>query len=98
MKAYIIGDRNSQASVKAMNGCASSMAHLKQDFTIELIQQTSPETLEKDLHPFPGLKWNFPINAESWVDKSGMVLQGYRTNDVNKVFACLISHARLWLR
>ena len=98
MKAYIIGDRDNPVSVKGMNGCASSMAQLKQDFTISLVQQTSPKTLDNDLNPFPGLKWNFPINAESWVDKSGMVLQGYRTNNVDKVFACLISHARLWLR
>ena len=98
MKGYIIGDKNNSTSIRGMNGCASSMAIYKQKFTVEFIQQTSPETLEKDLTPFPGLKWNFPINNESRVDKSGMVLQGYRTNNVNKVFACLISHARLWLR
>ena len=98
MKGYIIGDRNNSTSIRGMNGCASSMAIYKQKFIVEFIQQTSPETLEKDLNPFPGLKWNFPINTESRVDKSGMILQGYRTNNVNKVFACLISHARLWLR
>ena len=98
MKAYIIGDKNNQTSVKAMNGFANTMSHFKTSWTIELVQQTSPETLEKDLHPFPGLKWNFPINEEARLDKSGMVLQGYRTNDVKKVFACLISHARLWIR
>ena len=98
MKAYIIGDKNNHTSVKAMNRFANTMSHFKTSWTIELVQQTSPETLEKDLHPFPGLKWNFPINEEARLDKSGMVLQGYRTNDVKKVFACLISHARLWIR
>ena len=98
MKGYIIGDKNNSTSIRGMNECASSMVVYKQKFTIEFIQQTSPETLKKDLNPFPGLKWNFPINTESRVDKSGMILQGYRTNNVNKVFACLISHARLWLR
>ena len=98
MKSYIIGDKNNQTSVKAMNGFANTMSHFKTSWTIELVQQTSPETLEKDLHPFPGLKWNFPINEEARLDKSGMVLQGYRTNDVKKVFACLISDARLWIR
>tara|TARA_B100001093_G_scaffold148047_1_gene140746 strand:- start:2567 stop:3259 length:693 start_codon:yes stop_codon:yes gene_type:complete len=98
MKAYIIGDKDNQVSVKAMNGFANTMSHFKTSWTIELVQQTSPETLENDLTPFPGLKWNYPINEEIKIDKSGMVLQGYRTNDVKKVFACLISHARLWLR
>ena len=98
MKAYIIGDKNNQVSIKAMNGFANTMSHFKTSWTIELIQQTSPETLDKDLHPFPGLEWNFPINDEIRIDKSGMVLQGYRTNNVKKVFACLISHARLWIR
>ena len=99
MKAYIIGDRNNQASVKAMNGCATSIAYLKQDFKIEFVQQTSPETLNNDINPFPGLKWNYPLNNTSRVDEdSGMVLQGYRTNSMAKVFSCLVSHARLWLR
>jgi GR25 family glycosyltransferase involved in LPS biosynthesis len=99
MKAYIIGDRNNQASVKAMNGCATSIAYFKQDFKIQFVQQTSPETLNNDINPFPGLKWNYPLNDESRVDEdSGMILQGYRTNSMAKVFSCLVSHARLWLR
>jgi GR25 family glycosyltransferase involved in LPS biosynthesis len=82
-----------------MNGCANRMSTLKMDFTIEFVQQTSPETLERDLAPFPGLKWNHPLNTASRVDEaSGMTLEGYRTNSLSKVFACLVSHAKLWLR
>jgi hypothetical protein len=75
------------------------MSSLKMDFTVEFVQQTSPETLERDLVPFPGLKWNHPLNTASRVDEaSGMTLEGYRTNSLSKVFACLVSHAKLWLR
>ena len=99
MRGYIIGDKNNQTSVRAMNGCANSMSSLKMDFTVEFVQQTSPETLERDLVPFPGLKWNHPLNTASRVDEaSGMTLEGYRTNSLSKVFACLVSHTKLWLR
>ena len=99
MKAYIIGDRDNPVSVRGMNGCASSMAELKQDFTIQFVQQTSPDTLAEHMQPFPGLYWNYPLNSATKTDEAtGMILQGYRTNSLSKVFACLISHARLWLR
>ena len=99
MKSFVIGDKNNATSVKAINGLASTMSFYNAPFTLELVQQTSPETLEQDLHPFPGLKWNYPLNDASRVDEdSGMILQGYRTNDAKKVFACLISHAKLWIR
>jgi GR25 family glycosyltransferase involved in LPS biosynthesis len=99
MNGYIIGDRNNPTSVKGMNGCAASMAQLKQDFTIQFVQQTSPDTLAEHMKPFPGLYWNYPLNDGKRTDeKTGMILQGYRTNSLSKVFACLISHARLWLR
>ena len=99
MNGYIIGDRNNPTSVKGMNGCAASMAQLKQDFTIQFVQQTSPDTLAEHMKPFPGLYWNYPLNnAKRTDEKTGMILQGYRTNSLSKVFACLISHARLWLR
>ena len=99
MNGYIIGDRNNPVSVKGMNGCAASMAQLKQDFTIQFVQQTSPDTLADHMKPFPGLYWNYPLNDGKRTDeKTGMILQGYRTNSLAKVFACLVSHARLWLR
>jgi GR25 family glycosyltransferase involved in LPS biosynthesis len=99
MNGYIIGDRNNPTSVKGMNGCAASMAQLKQDFTIQFVQQTSPDTLAEHMKPFPGLYWNYPLNDGKRTDeKTGMILQGYRTNSLSKVFACLRSHARLWLR
>ena len=68
MKGYIIGDKNNSTSIRGMNECASSMVVYKQKFTVEFIQQTSPETLKKDLNPFPGLKCYFPINTDSRVD------------------------------
>lgn len=99
MQGYIIGDRNNPTSVKGMNGCAASMAQLKQDFTIQFVQQTSPDTLADHMKPFPGLYWNYPLNDGKRTDEAtGMILQGYRTNSLSKVFACLVSHARLWLR
>ena len=99
MNGYIIGDRNNKDSVRAMNGCTASMAQLKLGFTISFIQQTSPDTLADDMAPFPGLYWNYPLNASNRFDeKTGMTLNGYRTNSLSKVFSCLISHARLWLR
>ena len=46
---------------------------------------------------FQELKWNYPAYNEIRVDEeTGVTLRGYKTNDMNKVFACTISHARLW--
>ena len=99
MKAYLIGDKKNQASVRAANRCAKSIKDTNSDIELLFFQQTSPDTLEKDIAPFPGLAWNYPLNTATRVDeKTGMKLQGYRTNSLAKVLSCLISHARLWLR
>ena len=91
MKAYLIGDKKNQASVRAANRCAKSIKDTNSDIELLFFQQTSPKTLEKDIAPFPGLAWNYPLNTATRVDeKTGMKLQGYRTNSLAKVLSCLI--------
>ena len=97
MKGYIIGDKENNVSVRAMNTCAGTMSFFKAPFSVEMIQQTSPETLKKDLAAFPGLEWTYPLN-EDWSELNGMQLPGYRAADKKTIFSCTISHARLWLR
>lgn len=88
MKAFVIGDTNNPTSVSAMEKLQTSCS-----IPIQIIQQTSPDTLERD--NFIKIKWTYPLRGEVQ-QHEGMTLKGYAANDVNKVFACLISHARLW--
>lgn len=88
MKAYVIGNTNNPVSVAAMERLQTSCS-----IPIEIVQQTSPDTLEKD--NFLGIKWSYPQNNEVFQYK-GMTLKGYRARDYRTVFSCLISHARLW--
>ena len=64
------------------------------------IQATTPETLQEHLSYklcMPHLEYTYPQWKETRVDeKTKLHLSGYRTSDVRKVFACLVSHARLW--
>jgi len=92
MKAFIIGDEKNFISTNAVNKCIRSS-----NIPIEFFQQTSPDTLQEHLREFGPMKWNYPVNDSFGLDReTGIILQPYRTNDVNKVFACTISHARLW--
>lgn len=98
-KGFIIGDKNSKVSVKGMNNCFRTIKKTESQVDVKFVQQTSPDTLDKDLAPFSGLAWNYPLNRATRVDeKTGMTLQGYRTNSLSKVFACLVSHMKLWNR
>jgi len=90
MKAFIIGNKDSEISMNAVENCRKSV-----NLDIEFVQQTSPDTLEED--NFDGLVWKYPLSEEQRVDEeTGMTLRGYTANDVDKVFACTISHARIW--
>lgn len=88
MKAFVIGDTNNPVSVAAMERLQTSCS-----IPVEIFQQTSPDTLEED--NFLGIKWTYPLKGQTKIYK-GMTLKGYSANDPDKVFACLLSHARLW--
>ena len=104
MKAYIIGDKKNSVSVNGMMACANSLTKLNSDLFLEIVQQTSPKNLKEDLKNFYidtdiDLKWTYPLNDESGVDeKTGMNLKPYRTNSIDKIFSCTVSHAKLWLK
>lgn len=92
MKCFIIYDSDNPTSVAAANRCKAST-----DLSIELFQQTSPKTLKEDKSIIPNLNWTYPLNDEVRFDyDTGMNLRSYRTNNKAKIFACTISHARLW--
>ena len=98
LRGYIIGDGLNETSNNAIKKCFSSLWDTESDVTLEYFKQTSPETLQEDIEKdlFP-IKWNYPLNNESKKDEEfGMILKPYRTNSMEKVFACTISHARLW--
>ena len=98
MKAYIIGDKHNRTSVQSINRCAKSLKSLKSKLKVEFVQQTSPESLENDLLPFPGLAWNYPLNNNSRIHETKIKLPGYRASSLARIFSCTISHAKLWLR
>ena len=104
MKAYIIGDKKNSVSVNGMMACANSLTKLNSDLFLEIVQQTSPKNLKEDLKNFYidtdiDLKWTYPLNDESGVDeKTRMNLKPYRTNSIDKIFSCTVSHAKLWLK
>ena len=82
MKAFIIGNKDDEISMNAVENCRKSV-----NLDIEFVQQTSPDTLEED--NFDGLVWKYPLSEEQRVDEeTGMTLRGYTANDVDKVFAC----------
>ena len=92
MKCFVIYDKNNSVSVSAANRCKKSTK-----LELEFFQQTSPDTLKKDLAGFPPMPWKYPLNDQFGIDRdTGMILKPYRTNSMEKVFACTISHARLW--
>ena len=76
MKAYIIGDENNKVSVTAVKRCAESL-----NYPLEFFQQTSPETLKKDMTKFPTI----PLNKKLSI-----------ANDLSKKWSCTVSHAKLW--
>ena len=98
MKAYIINDKNSSVSALGVKNCHNSIKAYGSDIDLHPFQQTSPETVEDHAGIFGDISWNYPINNEVATDKElGINLKAYRTNDYRKVFACTLSHARLWL-
>jgi GR25 family glycosyltransferase involved in LPS biosynthesis len=98
MKAYIINDKNSSVSALGVKNCHNSIKAYGSDIDLHPFQQTSPETVEDHAGIFGDISWNYPINNEVATDKElGINLKPYRTNDYKKVFACTLSHARLWL-
>ena len=96
MRAFIICDIENPVSINAANRCMDSLHN--SDVNVKYIQQTCPETLKEDRKQFGSIKWSYPLNDFRKVDESGMTLRGYRAQSLQKVFACTISHARLWLQ
>lgn len=88
MKIFVIMDRNNPVSLDATLRLGETVPH-----PVEFYQQTSPDTLEKD--NFLDIEWTYPQKGEV-SEYEGMTLKGYAAKDVKKVFACLLSHARLW--
>ncbi len=96
MKAFIICDIENPISIGAANQCIDSLQ--TSDVDVKYVQQTSPETLKEDRKQFDSIRWSYPLNDFQRPDESGMMLRGYRAQSLQKVFACTISHARLWLQ
>ena len=92
MKCFLIYDEKNPVSVAAANRCIEST-----DLDIELFQQTSPDTLKEHLTDLPRMSWTYPLNDQFGIDhETGMILRPYKTNSMEKKFACTVSHARLW--
>ena len=92
MKAFVIGDKNNPISVQAVKACVASS-----NLDIKFVQQTCPETLKEHLENFPNLTWNYPLNYDKATNlETGMTLTPYKVRSLSRIFACTISHARLW--
>ncbi len=102
MRTFIICDKDNTISMNAAKKCYWSLMKYNSEVVIQNFQQTSPNTIKKDLEsltPLAHLEWNYPADNESKIDQeTGMRVPGYRANDQSKVFACLVSHIRLWYK
>lgn len=108
--AFIITMLNNPGSVASARECVRSIEKTKSYLNPVLFRATTPDTIVEDIHFYlneyenklltitgqPRYTW--PVNAaQDGLDlKTGLYKKHYKTNDVNKVIACAVSHMRLW--
>lgn len=98
--AFIISDINNRHSVTAVRRLIKSIDDTQSDIQPTVFPATTPATLDRDLRRLSKSKadWTYPRHfGHKFIHKkTGMTLTGYRTDDINKVIACAVSHMRLW--
>ena len=99
-KAFIISMINDHSSTVALRKCLLSIKSTGSHINPFIMDATTPLNLQEHLKTFNLTvdNWTYPKSpAEQKTDiNSGLVLTGYRTNDLHKVISCLVSHMRLW--
>ena len=100
LPAFIISDLNNHVSLVAVRKLLKSIELTDSYLQPSIIPATTPKTLLRDMSrlKISFSDWTYPtVPNQTIIDsKSGMKLTGYRTNDINKVIACAISHLRIW--
>tara|TARA_E500000318_G_C3541308_1_gene204752 strand:- start:438 stop:1268 length:831 start_codon:yes stop_codon:yes gene_type:complete len=98
--AFIISDINNRNSVVAVRRLIKSIDDTESDLQPTIFPATTPATLDRDLKRLKKSKadWTYPRHfGHKFIHKkTGMSLTGYRTDDINKVIACAVSHMRIW--
>ena len=98
--AFIISDIHNRNSVTAVRRLIKSIDDTGSDIQPAIFPATTPATLDRDLKRLNKSKsdWTYPrhFGHKFHHKKTGMTLTGYRTDDLNKVIACAVSHMRIW--
>jgi len=95
MKAFIISDVFNKDSLLGVQQVILSANGSDLDFHI--LQATTPNTLDYYLTElFDNLEWTYPEKEPILNQDLKLLLSPYKANDISKVFACTLSHARLW--
>lgn len=100
MPTFIISDINNHTSIVAVRKLLKSIEVHDCDLNPTIFPATTPNTLIRDLARIGKNlnNWTYPkIHNETRKDiKSGLTLKGYRSDNVEKVISCAVSHYRLW--
>ena len=98
--AFIISDINNRTSVAAVRRLVASIDDTGSDIQPAIFPATTPATLDRDLKRLNKSKsdWTYPrhFGHKFHHKKTGMTLTGYRTDNIDKVIACAVSHMRIW--
>ena len=102
MKALIITLTNNHRSNLGSRQLISSIKSTKSKLEPMIIDATTPRTLPDDISKIDyidaELPWTWPMMPDQ--DRldlaSGMYLRHYKTDDITKVVACMVSHMRCW--
>lgn len=102
IKSFIITLHNDGESTYASRKLIQSISTTKSQISPFIFPATTPNTLT-DINQVHSLsnknpKWSWPTNEkEDGLDfNTGLYKRHYKTNDIKKVIACMISHMRLW--
>jgi len=103
MKALVITLTNNREATSASRILIGSIKETKSKLEPMVIDATTPMTFNEDLEKIDyinarGLQWTWPIDPDQdRLDmKTGLYLRHYKTNDIMKVVACMVSHMRCW--
>ena len=95
MKAFVITIEGHRESETASQRCIESSWKVKNEFSIEVFDATTPVNAEDQLREF-GLKWNYPWEGQIHDFSTGLIKSAYQTANPLARVACALSHFRLW--
>jgi hypothetical protein len=99
--AVIISDVNDHVSTVAARKCIKSIESTSSQIDPVILPATTPADVHQHAQVL-GLswaQWTWPKNpGETTIGPYGLMLKGYSANDIQKVFACSISHMRAWAK